>query len=438
MRQETSTAGFRSNNVSYSNFKSQEFVMNKSTFSPAVKQAISTFLIFSVIFLLLIFRNPRLFVYPEPWAEDMTIFLGQEYNIGFPEDTFTLYAGYVHLLPRIISWIAMKFGMSGAMIVMTWTVLLFKLLTFYLIYKSKEITSGYIKFALLAYLVLQPFIDEIYNNVTNLQWWLIYLMAILLIRRETSMSGFIFSAFMLLLSGLTGVNSVIFAVPCAYLLFKVRTKGSLIKNSIVIACAFVQFYFLYTSGRSGTGGIVYEGDISEIINFFVSRAVTHSMFKCDTGIYMSLLIFPLFISAVALNLWHYRKNTAVIFILLFGTAFTAVVMYNFLKTYPDLNFLITGFGAERYFVLLRVYTFILLVSSIGIITKSLLSSRNYKRVMAFSCYLLCLVLMRNYSADYSQFGYQYYDDVAKFESAKSGDTIKFHVPPNWSLELTKK
>ena len=186
MRQETSTAGFRSNNVSYSNFKSQEFVMNKSTFSPAVKQAISTFLIFSVIFLLLIFRNPRLFVYPEPWAEDMTIFLGQEYNIGFPEDTFTLYSGYVHLLPRIISWIAMKFGMSGAMIVMTWTVLLFKLLTFYLIYKSKEITSGYIKFALLAYLVLQPFIDEIYNNVTNLQWWLIYLMAILLIRRETS------------------------------------------------------------------------------------------------------------------------------------------------------------------------------------------------------------------------------------------------------------
>ena len=103
--------------MSYSNFKSQEFVMNKSTFSPAVKQAISTFLIFSVIFLLLIFRNPRLFVYPEPWAEDMTIFLGQEYNIGFPEDTFTLYSGYVHLLPRIISWIAMKFGMSGAMII---------------------------------------------------------------------------------------------------------------------------------------------------------------------------------------------------------------------------------------------------------------------------------------------------------------------------------
>ena len=72
----------------------------------AVRKALSAFLFLSGVFLLLFFRNPRLFIYPEPWAEDMRIFLSQEYDTGFPEPAFTLYAGYIHLLPRIIAWIS--------------------------------------------------------------------------------------------------------------------------------------------------------------------------------------------------------------------------------------------------------------------------------------------------------------------------------------------
>ena len=62
----------------------------------------------------------------------------------------------------------MTFGLQDAMRIMNWTVLLLKILTFYYIYKSKEISSNIIKFALLTYLILVPFSVEIYNNVTNL------------------------------------------------------------------------------------------------------------------------------------------------------------------------------------------------------------------------------------------------------------------------------
>lgn len=233
--------------------------MKKITFNPATKTAFHVFLLVFAMFLLLLFRNPSVFINPQPWAEDMSIFLRQEYNTGFPKTPFTLHAGYMELLPRIIAWIALKFDMSGAMMVMNWAVLLIKLLTFYLIYKSREITSNLIKISLIAYMVLVPFAGEVYNNVTNLQWWLIYLMAIVIIRHETSTSGMIFSSCVLILTGLTGVNSVIFAVPCAYLMLKIRTRDSIIKNSIVIICGLIEFYCLYISGRSGNGTLMYNG-----------------------------------------------------------------------------------------------------------------------------------------------------------------------------------
>ena len=185
---------------------------------PALKGIFPAALVIACLFLVLFFRSPAQLVHPEPHQEDFGIFLSQEYSIGFPDTAFRLYGGYIHLLPRIISWASMKFDLQNTMIAMNWTVLLIKILTFFLILKSKEISSRLIKFSLLAYLVLLPFPEEIYNNVTNLQWWLIILMAAVILRRETSRITLIASVFLLILTGLTGVNAVLFALPCALLL----------------------------------------------------------------------------------------------------------------------------------------------------------------------------------------------------------------------------
>lgn len=225
----------------------------------AVKQAYSTISVVLVIFLLLFFRNPLAFTYPVPWSEDFSIFIRDEYNVGFPDTAFHIYAGYIHLLPRIITWISMTFGLQDAMRIMNWTVLLLKILTFYYIYKSKEISSNIIKFSLLTYLILVPFSVEIYNNVTNLQWWLIPLMGIILVRHESNSAVFIFDVCLLTLCGLTGVNSVMFALPCVYLMLRVKNRECLVKCLTVIICACVQFYFLYTSGRNADIKIMYNG-----------------------------------------------------------------------------------------------------------------------------------------------------------------------------------
>ena len=116
------------------NTEVRNYCKNKSNLDTLVlKDTFLAFLVLLSVLLLTFFRNPRLFIYPEPWQEDMATFISQEYSIGFPETAFTLYAGYIHLLPRIIVWAAMKLGMTGVMPAMTWTVLFFNLLTVYLI-----------------------------------------------------------------------------------------------------------------------------------------------------------------------------------------------------------------------------------------------------------------------------------------------------------------
>ena len=83
---------------------------------------------FSFIIVALFFRNPLVFMFPAPLSEDFGVFIAQEYNTGFPANAFVAYQGYLHLLPRIITWIAMKFDLSSVMTIMNWTVLFIKAL----------------------------------------------------------------------------------------------------------------------------------------------------------------------------------------------------------------------------------------------------------------------------------------------------------------------
>lgn len=406
------------------------------------KQPYTTILFLLSVFLLLFFRNPRLFIYPEPWAEDMVIFIPQEYDIGFPGTAFTLYAGYIHLLPRIITWFSMKFDMGYVMLLMNWIVLFFKILTLYLIYKSKEITSGLIKFSLIAYLVLAPFIDEIYNNVTNLQWWLIPLMAALLLRRESNIYVLLFDTCLLILAGLTGVNSIMFAIPCVYLLYRVRSRYCLIKVSVIIICALVQFYCASKAGRIGQ--ITYTwGGVLDIIHMFVNRVIYHTLFNFHSQSFINFFVFFFYLTILSFNLYFYRKQVAVHFILIFTCIYLVSIFYHLYKvTHGQIpNHWILNFNHERYFVFAKICSFILLISSLNIVFKFLFSYKNYKRLMAYSCFLICLLLLKNYTIDFD-FQYKYYNEVQQFKSAKSGEVVRFHFPPTtWHggyHDITKK
>lgn len=406
--------------------------------SPKVKQILSSTSVLLLIFLILFFRNPVLFRYPMPHGEDLGVFLGQEYSIGFPDTALILYAGYIHLLPRIIAWISLKFDWSNAMLVMDWTVMFIKVFIFYMIFKSKEINSNLIKFSLLMYLLLVPWADEIYNNVTNLQWWLIPLMMVIIIRRETSTFGLIFSCCVLLLSGLTGINSIVFAVPCVYLLLKVKTKDCLLKTLIIVLCAFIQLYCLLSSSRMGKGleyNYIFSmggGWIVNLINMFVIRVIYQTLFNLPSTSSANIFVFLLYISILAVNLYYYRNSIIVRFIFLFSIIYSISILYSLIKIHPNLEFFIKvtrgGAACERYFVFLRICSFILLISSLNMVFKYILKPEFYKKFMAYSCFLLCLVLLHCYPSGIQAFQVRskYYADIEKIKTAKVGEIVTIH------------
>lgn len=410
---------------------------------PAMKGIFPAALVIACLFMVLFFRSPAQLVHPEPHQEDFGIFLSQEYNIGFPGTAFKLYNGYVHILPRIIAWASMKFDLQNTMIAMNWTVLLIKILTFFLIFKSKEISSRRIKFSLLAYLVLLPFPEEIYNNVTNLQWWLILLMAAVILRRDTSRLALTSSIILLVLTGLTGVNAVLFALPCAFLLYNRRTKECLVKSLIVVICGCIQLVCLFSSPRIGK--IMYNGGgYTDIIDLFANMAICRSLFNIDSPHYINIAAFVCFALAAALNLWYYRRNAAVRFVFLLAAIYLMAIFYNFLKSdFDDLQI-----HSPRYWYFSRICAFVLLISTLNILIKRLLNgSRDYRRIMAYCCFILCLILVKNYPVINIAGGYQYYDDIEKFQKAPTGETVSFHYfgaehcpikPDVWTCDWTKK
>jgi len=406
--------------------------------NPAFLKKLASISFLLAVFLILFFRNTRMFIYPEPWVEDMLIFLPHEYFIGFPKTAFMTYQGYIHLLPRMIAWISLKFGLQHAMVAMNWTVLFIKIMIFYLIYRSEEIRSPVIKFSLLAYLILVPFGDEIYNNVTNLQWWLIPLMMFIILRQESNRAAFLFDICLLVLCGLTGVNSILFVAPCAYLFYKLRTKQCLIKGEIMLACACIQIRCLAESVR--VGGLSYDGGVVNLIHMFVNRVIYHTFFKFDYVGYLNLFVFCIYMLTVLFNLYYYRKNITVKFVVLFSAVFTASIFYAMMKEqFGPLENDIRGFGSDRYFVLLRAGSFVLLVSSLNILLRFLFGRKNYKKIMVYLCFLLCLALVKNYGIK-DFYTFQYYDDIQKFESAEIGEKVRIHYapePPERYIDLTK-
>ena len=179
-----------------------------------------------------------------------------------------------------------------------------------------------------------------------------------------------------------------------------------------------------------------RGGVIEIINMFVNRVIYHTFLNSDYITYLNIFVFALYVLFVAFVLYYYRRNTLVHFIYLFTGIYSFAIFYSLIKPTPDITFLIDGFAGERYFVYLRLCTFILIISAIEILLKEI-NTKHFNRLMFVACFCLCAVLLKNYHVGFP-FEKQFYGEVQKFEAAKPGETVKFHFPPGWSGDLVKK
>ncbi len=219
-------------------------------------------LVVAGVALLLFLRKPHALLTPQLWAEDGSIFLVQNDQLGLAA-LVEPYAGYLHTLPRLIAFAA-ALTCDPA-----WWPAFYNLCTFAIwiavvarLFSPRLDLPGkpWLAFALLAV----PHTGEVYGHITNLQWMTAFvLVQQLLIAAPRTRTEWIGDLAILAVVALTGPFVIIFlplfAVRCLLpLLTRLRSAPDaprpllspplLAATGLVLLCAAVQAWLVVRTG----------------------------------------------------------------------------------------------------------------------------------------------------------------------------------------------
>ncbi len=221
------------------------------------KDYISISLIFLSVFIFYYARNNFVNISSLLWAEDGTVFLSEVYRDGI-KSVFNQYAGYQHLYPRLVSLIVYFTDISFAPIIFLIATLIPLLMLVTVAYRF--ICSLGINYILASFITLTtfsvPLTNEIYLNLTNIQWYIFILMFLVIIYKESRsfLPKYIFYPLFLIFS-LTGPFSIYLACVIVLKIFLDRFRFKLddiVLYCIVFVSSVVQFAMILLNDRVGS------------------------------------------------------------------------------------------------------------------------------------------------------------------------------------------
>ncbi len=166
-------------------------------------------LVLLTVTLILFVRKPDAFLNPQFWAEDGTIFFAQQYESG-GSAILRPYAGYLHLLPRLVAWIAdvvvpvslvpVFYNYSALMVIMATVASIF----------SDRLKIKYQVLLAMSVVLVPHYSGEVFLNITNSQWYVAIMLVVLLLKDDPSDSygnkslQYLSDLTIILIGGLTG------------------------------------------------------------------------------------------------------------------------------------------------------------------------------------------------------------------------------------------
>ena len=204
---------------------------------------------------LLALRKPWALHTPQFWAEDGSIFLTQDEQMGL-RAWWEPYNGYLHLLPRLIAWIASHTadpawwpaiynGVAFAI-----TVGLFARLAS----RRVELPA---KAGLMLTFVLVVGTGEVLINVTNLQWLTAFFLVLQLFTRPpTTVAQRIGDLAILFVIGLNGPFAIVLLPLFAWRAWRERNSNTQAALAVIAICATIQGWFVL---RTGPGMHLHSG-----------------------------------------------------------------------------------------------------------------------------------------------------------------------------------
>lgn len=185
------------------------------------------------------------------WAEDGEVFFGAASKLGI-QSLWTPYAGYIHLYPRVVAWLAnylpiayipkvyffsWVFAFLGSIYAITYCAIKTKLNYFNIIF-------------LMVFIVLQPNDSEVFFSLTNSQW-LMGLALTIVLATQHALKLSITKLIFVVTTCLTGPFSIL-VTPLVVL--KMLLQNAFYKNKAfylsIFVCATIQVAFILYTGRA--------------------------------------------------------------------------------------------------------------------------------------------------------------------------------------------
>ncbi|TGO02555.1 hypothetical protein PN36_23055 [Candidatus Thiomargarita nelsonii] len=195
-------------------------------------------------FIILLSREPDGFFNPQFWAEDGIIFFQQNLILGFPA-LFEPYVGYLHLIPRLISYFSGFFPVTYAPALYNFSALVITLLVINYLFSSRIQLP--FKPLLAIAVVLVPPDGDILMNITNIQWFLLLILILFIIQdKPNTRNQLLLDTLMITLIGLTGPFIILFLPLFIFrFIYICRSDYSVYLLSIALLLALIQGYFLW-------------------------------------------------------------------------------------------------------------------------------------------------------------------------------------------------
>jgi hypothetical protein len=215
---------------------------------------------------LLALRKPWALHTPQLWAEDGSIFLTQDEQMGW-RAWWVPYNGYLHLLPRLIAWIASHTADPA------WWPAIYNGLSFAIgVGLFARLASSRVELPAKPWVMLSFVLvvgtGEVLINATNLQWvTAFYLILQLFTRPAATIPQRVGDLAILILIGLNGPFAVMFLPLFVWRAWREKNVDTLLALAAIGLCAAIQGWLLL---RTGPGLNLHSGNEPFAMSKFVA------------------------------------------------------------------------------------------------------------------------------------------------------------------------
>ncbi len=339
-------------------------------------------MLFLAIFLL---RISDVVLNPQFWAEDGTIFF-RENLCGGPAAIGDAYAGYYHLIPRLIALVTSWFPALFAPAIYLCAALALTALVLYVV-QSPRLALPLTPLLALA-VVLPPDSLETYGNLANIQWFLaLAVVAIVLSRPAPSRVTTSLEIAFVALAGLTG-PFVLMLLPlfAARLLLDwksppARNRASSLTAAAAIAASAQIYALVHNPVTTGISPNFPKNGIADVPLIAAAAFFNHtfgpllSSLSLRTMAWAGVLEIAVFLTLILISLRSVQLRFERLSLLYFGSVVLLASLYKFKDTLLALVPLNNG---PRYFLLPTIVASWLMISvwrepKIGVLARMVLT-----------------------------------------------------------------